>query len=84
MGWNFRYVVRVCYSLRATMFQNLMTRSNRELELPVSNFSFTFLNTVKLSIFILVELRSLNTSVESGLNDLGRLFFPPNDDQKMT
>jgi len=66
------------------MFQNLMTRSNRELELPVSNFSFTFLNTVKLSIFILVELRSLNTSVESGLNDLGRLFFPPNDDQKMT
>jgi hypothetical protein len=38
------------------MFQNLMTRSYREFELPVSNFNIAFLNLLKLSIFILVEL----------------------------
>jgi len=66
------------------MFRNLMARSYREFELPVSNFRFAFLNFLKLSIFILVELRSLDTTVESGLYDLGRLFFPPSDGQTMT
>jgi hypothetical protein len=48
-----------------------------EFQFLVSNFSFAFLNILKLSMFIVVELRSLDTSVESGLYDLGRLIFPP-------
>jgi hypothetical protein len=56
-----------------------MARSYREFELPVSNFSFAFVNILKLSIFILVELRGLDKSVESGLYDLGRLIFPHSD-----
>jgi hypothetical protein len=40
------------------MFRNLLAGKYREFELPVSNFSFAFLSILKLTIFILLELRS--------------------------